>query len=282
MPGALSSESHGESQGSWTTAFRDYLSWLGAVCSLDLGRSIKDGTDVAGKLWRHFKVSLLLSTTALGLIYIVAVPMGLLAASHTRSFLGKGLGRLFGLLYSLPAFWVALLLMVFFCGGDYWHLFPVTGLRSVGKEQPTLLAEFKDVAWHMILPVICLSYGGIGYMARQVRAAAEECLQADFILLARAKGLRRRTIFTRHVLPHALLPTLALLELFFPALFAGSVIVETVFSIPGMGRLSVDAVLARDFPVLMAVGLFSAIATLAGGFMIEAWLRLFRDRWEGA
>ena len=139
-----------------------------------------------------------------------------------------------------------------------------------------------DIAWHMVLPVICLSYAGIGYVARQVRGSALECLRSQFVLLARAKGLRRRTIFARHVLPHATLPAVALLTQFFPTLLGGSVLIESIFSIPGMGLLTVDSVLARDYPVLLAIGLLSALVTLSGGLLIETYLRIRRGDWEAA
>jgi peptide/nickel transport system permease protein len=173
--------------------------------------------------------------------------------------------------------------LVFFCGGDYYHLFPAGGLHSSTPVQSGMLSQWADQAWHLVLPILCMSYSGVGYVARQVKTAAFECLQSDFILMARAKGLSRPAIFRRHVLPHAVLPAVTLLEFFFPALFAGSVLVESIFSIPGMGRLTVESVFSRDYPVLMGVGLFAAFSTLAGGLAIECLLRLWRgSSWEAA
>lgn len=270
------------SQDGLKSAVLDYLNWAGAVASLNLGHSLRDGSPVSSKIWQRFRITLLLNTVALAIIYTIAIPLGIFAASAAAKPLGRRLDRLFSLLYSLPAFWVALILMVFLCGGDYWHLFPVTGLRSAATGDARSLPLFFDVSWHLVLPVFCLSYAGVGYVARQVRSAALECLHSEFILLARAKGLRRRTIFSRHVLPHATLPGMALLTQFFPALLGGSVLIETIFSIPGMGQLSVESVLARDYPVLMAIGLLSALATLVGGLLVEGYLRFRREGWDAA
>jgi peptide/nickel transport system permease protein len=281
QPGAPAASEPADSSGGAARSARDFLVWLGATLRLDFGTSTRNDLPVLQVIGDHLAVSLILATAALLLFYVVAVPLGVLAGALADRPAGRAFNYVFGVLYSLPSFWVALLLMMFLCGGDYLALFPVTGLNSVDDLPRNMWAVLADRMWHLVLPVICISYGGIGYVARQVQSATTECLGADFLLAARAKGLSRFVILRRHVLPHALLPVVALTAQFFPALFAGSVVVETVFSLPGMGRLTLDSVLARDYPVLLAVGLLSAAASLSGGFLVEWLLRLWQPRWEG-
>jgi peptide/nickel transport system permease protein len=241
-----------------------YGKWIGRLLRLDFGVSLHDGRPVTDKLAAALPVTLLLSGLSMLLAYLLAVPIGVHAAVKrgTRGERALTLGLF--MLYSLPPFWVAMLLIMLLGGVGMLDLFPIHGLSSPGAAQLGDLAWFFDRVWHLVLPVFCLSYGSLAVLSRYQRGAMLEALSQDYIRAARAKGLSERRVVWRHALPNALLPTITLLGLQFPYLISGSVIIERIFNIPGMGHLTFDAFLQRDTPVIMAVVVLSAALTLLG------------------
>lgn len=149
-------------------------------------------------------------------------------------------------------------------GGDFWDIFPVYGISSIEADSWPFFEWLVDRLWHLILPVICLTYGGLAYLSRLARADMLEVIREDYVRTARAKGLSERKVIFKHAFRNALLPIVTLLAFLLPALFGGSVIIESIFSIPGMGQLGFEAVLSRDYPVIMAITTISALLTLIG------------------
>jgi len=216
------------------------------------------------KLKERISVSVRLSGISLFLAYLISIPLGVYSATHQHS-VGDRLTTilLFGL-YSLPNFWVATMAIVYLGGGDFWNVFPVYGLASAGSENWPWWPRIEDQAWHLVLPVACMSYYTLAVLSRYMRVAMLEIIHNDFIRTARAKGLSERVVIYRHALRNSLIPIITLMADVLPALIGGSIVIETLFSIPGMGFLSYEAVLTRDYPLIMAIFTLSALLTLLG------------------
>jgi len=154
--------------------------------------------------------------------------------------------------------------IVYLGGGDFWNVFPVFGLHSVSVADWPLVERLKDYVWHLILPVACMTYYTFAALSRYMRASMLETVGQDFIRTARAKGLNERVVVYRHALRNSLIPIVTLMADLLPALIGGSIVIELLFSIPGMGQLSYQAVLHRDYPLIMAIFTVSAVMTLIG------------------
>ena len=198
------------------------------------------------------------------LAYLISIPLGIYSATHQNSAGDKISTVALFTLYSLPNFWIATMAIVYFGGGDFWDVFPVFGLESIGTENWPLWDRIQDQVWHLILPITCMTYYTFAALSRYMRASMLEVIRQDFIRTARAKGLSERLVVYRHALRNSLIPIITLMADLLPALIGGSIVVETIFSIPGMGQLSFEAVLNRDYPLIMAVFTFSAFLTLIG------------------
>ena len=209
-------------------------------------------------------MSIQLSGTALILAYLVSVPLGIFSATHQYSKADKVTTVILFTLYSLPPFWVATMAIVYLGGGDFWDVFPVFGLQSVGAESWPLWTRIQDQFWHLILPITCMTYYTFAALSRYMRSSMLEVIRQDYIRTARAKGLSERLVVYRHALRNSLIPLVTLMADLLPALIGGSIVVETIFSIPGMGQLSFEAVLNRDYPMIMAIFTLSAMLTLVG------------------
>ena len=241
-----------------------FAKWVSRLVTWRFGASTHDGRPVTAKLAETLPVTLLLSLLAMALAYAVAVPLGIHAAVRRGSLAERVSTVSVFVLYSLPPFWVAMLLILLLGGVGYLDLLPIYGLTSSNMEQASLAARGWDLALHLVLPVLCLSYGSLALISRYQRNAMIEVIHQDYILAARARGLSERTVIFKHALRNALLPVLTLAGLQVPFLISGSVIIERIFNIPGMGLLTFEAFLNRDYPVIMAVSVLTAVLTLAG------------------
>jgi peptide/nickel transport system permease protein len=241
-----------------------YLMWLKRIFTLDFGFSYKDHRNVWDKIAERLPITIQLNIISIFLVYLIAIPCGIYSSTHTGSFTDKILTVWFFFLYSLPSFWVAVLLIMLFGGGDFWDIFPVYGISSIGSETMSLSAWLLDRLWHLVLPIVCLTYGGLAYLSRLTRASMLEVIREDYVRTARAKGLSERVVIFKHAFRNALLPLITLFAFLLPSMFGGSVIIESIFSVPGMGQLGFEAVLSRDYPVIMAITAISAFLTLAG------------------
>ncbi len=241
-----------------------YLLWVKRVFTLDFGTSFKDHRKVLDKIAERLPITIQINVLSIFLVYLIAIPFGVYSATHPDTFSDRTLTLLFFFLYSLPNFWVAVLLIMLFGGGEFWDLFPVYGISSINAESWPLGRQILDRLWHLVLPVTCLTYGGFAYLSRLTRAELLEVIREDYVRTARAKGLSERVVIFKHAFRNALLPIVTLLAFLLPAMFGGSVIIESIFSIPGMGQLGFEAVLSRDYPVIMAITTISALLTLVG------------------
>ena len=241
-----------------------YWRWLRRIVTLDFGESLRDHRPVIEKLKERIPVSIQLSGTALLLAYLISIPLGIYSATHQYSTVDKFTTIALFTLYSLPNFWVATMAIVYLGGGDFWDVFPVFGLQSIGSQNWPFWTRVQDQLWHLILPVTCMTYYTFAALSRYMRSSMLEVIRQDFIRTARAKGLSERLVIYRHALRNSLIPIVTLMADLLPALIGGSIVVETIFSIPGMGQLSFESVQFRDYPMIMAIFTLSALLTLVG------------------
>lgn len=236
--------------------------WLRDVARGDLGRSFHDRLPVSAKIAERLPVTLALNVAAIALMLGVSVPLGAAAATRPGTWIDRATGAGTYALYAVPAFWAALLLQIAFSVRLRW--LPLHGLASPDAETWGLAARLADGAAHLLLPAVCLAYPGIAFVSRFVRGTLVDGRLAEAARAARARGLSERGVLVRHGFRQASVPLLTLAGFLLPGLVGGSVIVETIFAIPGLGRLFVEAMFERDVPVIMGLTLLSGIATLAG------------------
>lgn len=244
-----------------------YWLWLSRIVRFDFGDSFKDGRLVIIKILERLPATLLLNVLSLLLIFFIALPIGVLSAVRQDSFFDKGMTIFVFLGFSVPAFWLALLLMLLF--GVVLGWLPISGIHSVNFPYFSFWGKFWDIIKHLILPVFVSAFGGLAYLSRYSRTSMLEVLRQDYIRTARAKGLPENKVIYRHALRNALIPIVTLLGLSLPALIGGGFIFETIFAWPGMGRLGYQAIMARDYPVIMGVGIIAALLTLLGNLIAD-------------
>jgi peptide/nickel transport system permease protein len=241
-----------------------YALWLYRLVRLDFGQSFKDQRPVIEKIAEALPVTLQLELASLLVVYAVSIPLGVYSATHARTRRDYLITVGLFLLYSVPSFWMAMMLIMFFGGGEYLNWFPIDGLSSIMAEEYPWTRWILDRLWHMVLPVFCLSYGSLAVISRYMRTGMLEVLSQDYIRTARAYGFPERTVVWKYAMRNSLIPIVTLLGYLLPSLIGGSILIETIFSIPGLGLLTFEAVLYRDYPLIMGTVTISAWLTLLG------------------
>ncbi|MDR7482523.1 MAG: ABC transporter permease [Armatimonadota bacterium] len=239
-----------------------YVRWLGEVLRGNLGYSFSSGAPVAKRIGERIGPTLTLTGTALGLSYLIAVPTGVLVAVRRYTWTDY-VATFFAFLgISLPTFFLGLAGIYVFALRLRW--LPTGGTMTLGGDGGVL-----DLAWHLVLPASVLAVAGAGALMRYVRSSMLEVLGQDYVRTARAKGLAEVLVLRRHALRNALIPVVTLAGLQIPALLAGAVITEQIFEWPGMGRLTIEAINQRDYPVLMGITLITAVLVAAGNLLAD-------------
>lgn len=245
-----------------------YGKWLGRLARLDFGTSFsQDRRPVLQKIVERLPITILINVLSIGVILAISLPLGILSATRRNSGFDRTTTVLVFLGFATPSFWLALLLMDGL--GVRLGLFPIAGLKSVGHEYLSWGGRFWDMVHHLILPVFVSAFGGLAGFSRYMRSNMLEVIRQDYILTARAKGLAERAVIYRHALRNALLPVITILGLSVPGLIGGSVIFETIFAIPGMGKLFYDGVMMRDYPLIMGILVIGAVLTLVGNLLAD-------------
>ncbi len=249
----------------WYGTQNQYHRWLVNLLRGDLGISYQDKRPISAKLGDAVRWSLIINLISTFLAYLIAVPLGVFGAVKRGSWQDQAVSIGLFMLYSLPSFWVATMAIMFLGGGDYLDLFPPGGVQST-EHTPDwpLHKRLLDWSYHLILPVLVYTYGSLAFLSRQMRSSLLEVLGQDYIRTARAKGLAPKLVIWKHAFRNSLIPIITLFASIFPSMISGSVILESIFSIPGMGFLSYGAMIARDYPVIIAVFTIGAILTLIG------------------
>src|SRR5262247_3311233 len=264
--------------------YEQYWNWLSRIVRLDFGRSFApDGRPVLDKIAERLPITLLLNAIELAIIVAIAVPLGVASATRQYSLFDKVTTIFVFLGFATPDFWLALLLMILF--GVQLGWLPISGLRSLHWEYLPAWKQPWDMVSHLVLPVAVATFGGLAGFSRYMRQSMLEVVRQDYIQSARAKGLSEKVVIGKHALRNALLPIVTVLGLSLPGLIGGSVIVESIFAIPGMGQLMVQSVFQRDYPVLMGnlvvvstLTLFANLAADLAYSLVDPRIRVGRRR----
>ena len=254
-----------------------YLSWLGRVGTMDFGTSFSpDGRPVIDKITERIPVTLGINLLSLAFIFAVAVPIGVYSAARQGSRFDRTSTVVLFAGYAVPGFWFALLLMILF--GVHLGWLPISGLVSLEYESLTLAGKAWDRTRHLVLPIFVSAFTGAAGLSRYMRSNMLEVIRQDYIATARAKGLPERTVMFRHAMRNALLPFVTILGLSVPGLIGGAVIFEQIFAIPGLGRLFYQAVMSRDYPLIMGELVIGAFLTLVGNLLADVGYALADPR----
>jgi peptide/nickel transport system permease protein len=258
--------------------WQQYTTWLGKLVVLDFGKSMKDERPVITKITEALPYTLQLQAIAIFLIYSISIPIGIFSATNSDSIWDRSLTVGLFVMYSLPSFWVAMLLLYYLSSGQFLDWFPVYGLNSTGADKLSWWQWIYDRAWHLVLPIICLTYGDFAAMSRYARSDLMEVIRQDFIRTVRAYGFSERTVILKYAMRNALISLITIFASVLPSLIAGSIIIEQIFSIPGMGRLLFESILARDYPTVMGILTISAFLTLIGLIISDILLAVANPR----
>jgi len=250
-----------------------YLRLLRRLITFDLGNRWQDGRAISEVIGEALPVTLMLSGMSLVIAYVLAIPLGVFSAAERGTRRDTVMTVLLFVLYSLPSFWVGTMLIVYLSSGQFiscpwlktkgcfplqgWHTF--RGFQQLGPFNKTV-----DVLWHVTLPVVTLTYGSLASLSRYMRMGMLETLRQDYIRTARAKGLSERRVNYVHALRNALIPIITLLGLTLPTLIGGSVIVEQIFGIRGMGYVALEAIRLPDYPLVITIVAFTGLLTMLG------------------
>ena len=253
---------YGYGDNSFWGIIKGYFSWLGNFLQGDMGTSISYKQPVEDVISKNMGISFTISLVSLVLQLIIAIPLGIKCAVNQYGKLDYVATFLTMIGISFPTFFAASLAIKFFSVELGW--FPVSGIQSGSLVSPTWWEEFKDKVWHMALPILVLVLLSIGSWSRYTRTNTLEVLNADYIRTARAKGLSERSVVYKHVFRNSLIPLVTVLAGTLPTLFGGAMITETMFSIPGIGKLAYDAMIDGDIPFIMGYNMFLAVLTVIG------------------
>lgn len=245
-----------------------YWDWLQRLAKLDFGQSMSgDHRPVWDKIRERLPLTFGMNVASLILTLLIAVPVGVASAWWRGGAFDRISTVVVFIGFAMPGFWLALLLMLWL--GIHWPVLPISGLTSLGYEHMSPVQKFWDLAKHLILPIFIYTSGSWAGMSRFMRSSMLEVLRQDFIMTARAKGLRSRTVLFKHALRNALMPVITILGLSVPSLIGGSVIIESIFALPGLGQLFYQAVMSRDYPLIMGSLVLGAVLTLAGNLLAD-------------
>jgi peptide/nickel transport system permease protein len=256
-----------------------YHRWLSHFIRGDFGYSYQDKRPVREKIPEAIRWSLIISLISVILAYSISIPLGVHSAIHRNSLSDRIATVGVFTLYSLPPFWIATMLIMFFAGGDYLHWFPASGVQdTMHNKDWSFMKRLNDWIWHLCLPIFCITYTSFAFISRQMRVGMLENIRQDYVRTARAKGLSEKNVIWKHAFRNSVIPIITLLGNVLPALISGSVIIETIFSIPGMGKLSFNAIHARDYPTIIAVFTLSGFLTLLGMLLSDILYALVDPR----
>ena len=244
-----------------------YAAWLKRIVRLDFGTSFIDHRSVRSKIRETLPITLMINVLSILFILLIAIPVGIASATKRNSWFDRFSTVFVFVGFSMPSFWLAMLLIMLFSIKLGW--LPISGLHSMNYDQMSHFQRLTDFGRHIIMPVFIGIFGGIAGMSRYMRSNMLEVLNQDYIRTARAKGLSEFKVVYKHALKNAVIPLITILGLSVPGLIGGSVIIETIFAIPGMGRLFFQSAMSRDYPVIMGILTIGAVLTLVGNLLAD-------------
>ena len=242
-----------------------FFSWVYSILQLDFGISFSSGSTVKDEILSRIPITLTINIISMILVFLISLYLGIKAAMKKELIFDRFTKQLSLLSFSMPSFYLALILVLIF--SIQFELFPIAGLHSVPNDGS--LTYYLDFAWHLVLPIFIIVFGGIGSLILYIRALTIEILKSDYIFFAKARGLDNKKILRYYILPNLYPPVITLLGLSLPGVIGGSVILETIFSIDGMGLLFYQSALSHDYPVIMGILIIGAFLTLIGNMIAD-------------
>lgn len=242
-----------------------YFNWLLALVQLDFGISFTSGNMVKDEILERLPITLTLNIISMVLVFVISLWLGIRSALNSGKITEKLIKQISLLSFAMPSYYLALILVFIFAVS--YQLFPIAGLHSVGVGDG--VEYYLDMAWHMALPIFVMVFGGIGSLTLYVRSLTIEILKSDYVLFAKARGVNRKELLRYYIIPNLSPPVITLLGLSLPGIIGGSVILESIFSIDGMGLLFYQSALSRDYPVIMGILIIGAFLTLLGNILAD-------------
>ncbi len=244
-----------------------YFVWMKNLLTLNFGVSFTTGEPVLKEIQSRVGITLFISLFTLVVIFVISLFLGVKAGMRPHSRFDKVVKQLSLLSFSMPSFYLAIILLLLFSVWFEW--FPLTGLHSTGVDESSFFAYYLDMMWHLVLPLSVIIFVSIGSMTMYVRSLVIEIMKSDYITFAHARNLESKVIIRYYVLPNLVPPIVTLLGLSLPGLMGGSVILEQIFSIDGMGQLFYFSALSHDYPVIMGLLMITAFLTLLGNMIAD-------------
>jgi len=242
-----------------------YVDWVINIVTLNFGVSFVSGQDVSAEILKRLPVTLVMNITALIAVFVISLYLGIKAALNYEQKSDYIIRQISLVSFSMPSFYLALLFIIFFALN--LDLFPIAGLHSV--EEKTGFANILDMAWHLTLPIGVMIFVGLGSMIIYIRSLTLEILKSDYYYFALSRGVSKNSLLRFYILPNLLPPIITLLGLSLPGLIGGSVILESIFGIEGMGQLFFMSALSRDYPIIMGTLMITAFLTLLGNMIAD-------------
>jgi len=247
------------------TLFWQYVDWVVNILTLNFGISFVSGQDVSSEILKRLPVTLVMNITALIAVFVISLYLGIKSALNYEKKSDYIIRQISLVSFSMPSFYLALLFIIFFSLNLDW--FPISGLHSV--EEKTGFANIVDMAWHLTLPIGVMIFVGLGSMIIYIRSLTLEILKSDYYYFALSRGIQEGELLRFYILPNLLPPVITLLGLSLPGLIGGSVILESIFAIEGMGQLFFMSALSRDYPIIMGTLMITAFLTLLGNMVAD-------------
>ena len=248
--------------------FEQYVAWMKNISTLHFGISFVSGQDVSSEILKRLPVTLWMNSIALVVVFVLSLYLGIKAALQQTKKSDYIIRQIALVSFSMPAFYLALLLIIFFAIKLEW--FPIAGLHSIEPKEG--FANYLDMAWHVTLPITVMIFTGVGSMIIYIRSLTLEILKSDYYFFARSRGLSEGKLLRYYILPNLMPPIITLLGLSLPGLIGGSVILESIFGIEGMGQLFYLSALSRDYPIIMGILMITAFLTLLGNMLADMLL----------
>ena len=258
--------------------YMQYISWVMALFHLDFGISFASGKPVIDEIASRLPITLKINIIAMVLIFVISIILGIRSALRAGSRFDTTLKQFSLFSYAMPSFYLALLLIIIFSVKLGW--FPIGGLESIEPKEG--IAKSLDHAWHLFLPIFVVVFGGVGSMLMYVRSLTIDILKSDYIFFAKSRGVEGNRLFFRYILPNLSPPIITMLGLSLPGIIGGSVILESIFSINGMGLLFYQSAMSRDYPVIMGILIISAFLTLLGNILADLVLLKLNPHFRNA
>lgn len=253
-----------------------FYSWFISILQLDFGISFSTGEMVKEEILKRMPVTLILNIVSMIFIFIISLYFGVKSALNKNSFFDRFTEQLSLLSFAMPSFYLALILVLLF--SIKFEILPIAGLHSVANDGS--LKYYLDYAWHLVLPIAVIVFGGLGSLVLYIRNLTVEILKSDYIFFAKARGLSQKQILRYYILPNLYPSVITLLGLSLPGIVGGSVILETIFSIDGMGLLFYQSALSHDYPVIMGILIIGAFLTLIGNMIADLVLLKLNPNYE--